>query len=307
MAETVMNSHIHFISGLPRSGSTLLSAILRQNPRFHAAMSSPVGQIVNACLTAMGAGNEFSMFLDDRKKQNILMGIFDGYYNEVPDGSVIFDTNRMWTSRLPAIQRLFPEAKVICCVRDPAWVLDSVETLVRRNAFDVSRIFGNEMERATVFSRAEALSGRGRMIGSALAALKEAYYSHEAGRLLLVDYNLLAARPQDTIPLIYRFLGEPAFDHDFDDVAYEAESFDTFMQVKGLHSVRGKVELRERRTLLPPDLFRQFSDMAFWRNDNQSLAHHIVSQKAAQGNAGQGNAGQANAGQGNAGQARQEG
>ena len=32
---------MHFISGLPRSGSTLLSAILRQNPRFYAAMSSP--------------------------------------------------------------------------------------------------------------------------------------------------------------------------------------------------------------------------------------------------------------------------
>jgi len=32
----------HFISGLPRSGSTLLSAILRQNPRFYAGMTSPV-------------------------------------------------------------------------------------------------------------------------------------------------------------------------------------------------------------------------------------------------------------------------
>ncbi|WP_442939260.1 sulfotransferase [Nostoc sp.] len=31
---------IHFISGLPRSGSTLLGALLRQNPRFHASMSS---------------------------------------------------------------------------------------------------------------------------------------------------------------------------------------------------------------------------------------------------------------------------
>jgi hypothetical protein len=28
---------LHFISGLPRSGSTLLSAILRQNPRFSPA------------------------------------------------------------------------------------------------------------------------------------------------------------------------------------------------------------------------------------------------------------------------------
>ena len=32
----------NFISGLPRSGSTLTAAILRQNPRFHAGMSSPI-------------------------------------------------------------------------------------------------------------------------------------------------------------------------------------------------------------------------------------------------------------------------
>jgi len=35
----------YFIAGLPRSGSTLLSAILRQNPRFHAAMSSPIAPL----------------------------------------------------------------------------------------------------------------------------------------------------------------------------------------------------------------------------------------------------------------------
>jgi hypothetical protein len=36
------NCAFHFISGLPRAGSTLTAAILRQNPRFHAGMSSPV-------------------------------------------------------------------------------------------------------------------------------------------------------------------------------------------------------------------------------------------------------------------------
>jgi sulfotransferase len=29
-----MRNRFHFISGLPRSGSTLLAALLRQNPRF---------------------------------------------------------------------------------------------------------------------------------------------------------------------------------------------------------------------------------------------------------------------------------
>jgi sulfotransferase len=59
---------LHFISGLPRSGSTLLAGILRQNPQFHAAMSSPVAPMMNAALEQMGAGGEFASFFDQDKR-----------------------------------------------------------------------------------------------------------------------------------------------------------------------------------------------------------------------------------------------
>jgi hypothetical protein len=48
-----MQPDIHFISGLPRSGSTLFAVILCQNPRFHAAMTSSVGSIYLAVLGAL--------------------------------------------------------------------------------------------------------------------------------------------------------------------------------------------------------------------------------------------------------------
>ena len=48
----------HFITGLPRSGSTLLSALLLQNPRFHAGMTSPVGGLFRGMLNQLGAGSE---------------------------------------------------------------------------------------------------------------------------------------------------------------------------------------------------------------------------------------------------------
>ncbi|MCB1366844.1 MAG: sulfotransferase [Rhodobacteraceae bacterium] len=267
---------MHFISGLPRSGSTLLSAILRQNPRFYAAMSSPVGPLFNATLNAMGAENEFAVFFSEDQKRAILEGIFENYYRFLDTSEVCFDTNRMWTSRLPALLELYPEAKVICCVRNPAWVMDSVERLIRKNAFDVSRMFNNPQERATVYSRAEALLNPGRMIGFAWSALKEAYYGEKSDRLLLVDYDLLAARPGEVMPLIYKFIGEDAFDHDYDDVEYEAENFDTQMLAKGLHSVRGKVELKERQTILPPDLFRRCQDLIFWHDPTGSRANRIM-------------------------------
>ena len=54
---THLPQRFHFISGLPRSGSTLLSAILRQNPRFHAGVSSPVGAFFSSVLANVSAGS----------------------------------------------------------------------------------------------------------------------------------------------------------------------------------------------------------------------------------------------------------
>ncbi len=139
-----MDQGIHFISGLPRSGSTLLAGILRQNPRFHAGMTSPVGSMYMALETAMSRRNETAVFIDDAQRQNVLKGLFSNYYDNVHQNKTVFDTNRAWCTRLPALTRLFPNARVICCVRSIGWIVDSVERLVRRNAFELSGMFGFE-------------------------------------------------------------------------------------------------------------------------------------------------------------------
>ncbi len=54
----------HFISGLPRSGSTLMGALLRQNPRFHAGMSSPVASLFDTLIAQVSAGSELSAMVD---------------------------------------------------------------------------------------------------------------------------------------------------------------------------------------------------------------------------------------------------
>jgi hypothetical protein len=57
--------------------------------------------------------------------------------------------------------RLFPDARVVCCVRDVGWIMDSVERLVRRNAFELSGMFGFEPGN-TVFTRVNRLAKRER-------------------------------------------------------------------------------------------------------------------------------------------------
>jgi sulfotransferase len=103
-------------------------------------MSGPLAGLFGALLGEMSARNEFSVFLDDAKRQRILRGLFDNFYAECT-AEVIFDTNRDWCARMPAMARLFPDAKVIACVPELPWVVDSIEQLVQGNVFSPSSIF----------------------------------------------------------------------------------------------------------------------------------------------------------------------
>lgn len=264
--------HIHFISGLPRSGSTLLSGILTQNPSIHAGMSSPVASLINGCLEQIGAGSEFYTFFDEQKRKTVCKALFDAYYQDNPK-EIIFDTNRVWTARLHQLVELYDDFKVICLVRNPAWIMDSFEKIYRKNPFDYSRMFspGN---RTTVYSRCESLLNG--VVGVALTALKEAFYGEYSENLLLVDYELLARFPEKTMKLIYDFTSIPLFQHDFDNVEYSHDEFDYTLGVKGLHTIARKVEFKQRRSILPPDLFQKYSEMAFWKDTAGSTANVIA-------------------------------
>lgn len=271
-----MEQSFHFISGLPRSGSTLLAGLFRQNHRFHAAMSSPVASLMNSCLEQIGAGSEFSSFFDEAKRKRLCQSLFDAFYHDKAEFPVIFDTNRLWTARLHQLTELYgDEFKVICCVRNPAWIMDSFEAIYRKNPFDYSRMYGPQ-SRMTVYTRCESLASVSGVLGSAWTALKEAFYGEYSDRLLLLDYDLLVSNPHSALELVYQFLDEPHFQHDMDNVDYEASEFDAQLGVDGLHRVRKKVSFVPRKTILPPDLFARYSEMAFWQDTTGTSASLIA-------------------------------
>ena len=269
----------HFISGLPRSGSTLLSAILLQNPRFHAGMTSPVGALFSGILEQCSAGSEFGAVIDIDMRRRLLRGLFDSYYADKADKPVVFDTNRQWCARLPALKDLFPKARTIACVRNVAWVMDSLERLYRANPFENTKLFGDAVERNSVYSRCETLAQHNRLVGYAWTALKEAYYGENADSMLIVDYDLLSQAPERVMRLIYDFIDEPWFEHDFDSLAYDAPEFDQALGVAGLHKVKARVALQSRRTILPPDLFEKYAELSFWK-DGASSAANVIRMKS---------------------------
>src|SRR3569833_1438580 len=111
----------HFISGLPRSGSTLLAAILNQNPRFRAGMTSPLADIMGVVMAEASSKNDFSFALSEEQRFSLLRGLAENLYAGRARADVVFDTSRLWCSRMRLRETLFPQGKVIACVRNLSW------------------------------------------------------------------------------------------------------------------------------------------------------------------------------------------
>jgi sulfotransferase len=257
---------IHFIAGLPRSGSSLLSGILRQNPRFQAGISSPLADIFANLARSMSGFNDSSIFIDDEQRRRMLRSVVNAYFPE--NSEVVFDTNRVWCAFLPAIAELFPEARIVCCVRNPVWVLDSIETHVQRNGLSTSRLFNWDV-RGNVYTRVETLMGKDGIVKRALGNLRQAWFGEHARRIVAIRYESLTGNPAETIAGLYQAIGEAPFDHDFARVEYDEPQYDAILGLPGFHRVSGPVRINRRETILPPDIFKQH-DICFWDEASQN-------------------------------------
>lgn len=252
-----------FISGLPRSGSTLLSAILRQNPEFYADISSPVQSLVTSTINVITA-SENNHSIDEDRRKHILKSLFNAYYDSV-SSKTVFDTSRGWTAKTSLLKDLYPQTKIICCVRDLPWILDSFERISAKNSLYAATLVDDEA-RQTVTTRCDAL-----MDVKKEGQVVKPYYFLEEGLLLnpdmilLVEYESLCKQPESVMREIYEFIGKPYFDHDFKNVEYENEVFDKALNMKNLHTVKKEVTWQERPSILPKSVWDKYSGKEFWR------------------------------------------
>jgi sulfotransferase len=284
--------NLHFISGLPRSGSTLLRALLGQNPRFRVGISSPLFYLMNSLVTAMSADTLLTR-LTDEQRGRVLLGVIDGIYGpgfglqasgfgepfmpgldedrKPKPEALIFDTNRLWTGRLPLLKRLLPACRMICCVRNPAWVLDSYERLYRKNPLRHPCTFGAS-DLWSVYARAEVLMNPARgAVGMAWRALRDAWHSAPEC-LILVEYDKLVAAPHSVMRRIHEELGEEDFFYDYENVGLDSSLYgeiDDRAGLPGLHRLRGRVQAEGREPVIPPDLFAKYKGLAFWETSSE--------------------------------------
>ena len=123
----------------------------------------------------------------------------------------------------------------------------------------------SEPENTNVYTRAQTLMRDDRTVGFAYMALKHAITSAEKTMIMLIEYEQLSKQPKETMQAIYKFINQPYFEHDFNDVEVSYDEFDSDVNLKGLHTTRKKVEFIPRETILPPDIWQRYSGLEVWR------------------------------------------
>lgn len=259
----------HMITGLPRSGSTLISSILNQNPRFTTGISDPLLLYLKGMLNVNNHMIGAEALVPPAKVKTILRGIADLYYED--GNEVCFNTNREWTSDTSLAKQVFPEFKMIVCVRDVPWILDSFEKLNNANPFSTKAIY-NFLSLQTVYERAKMLMGQHEdepgYVMYPLKNLMHAAYCAERDRLLFVEYDALVSKPEQVTRKIYEFIEEPYYEHDFDNVGRTYKEYDTPLRMEGLHDVRNVISKDERRTVLPNEIWSEYEKYSFWKFDH---------------------------------------
>jgi sulfotransferase len=237
---------LHFISGLPRAGATLLCNILAQNPRFHT--SSPPG-ILDVMFLVRRQWNqvvEFKATPNEKGKLRVLRGVLDSFYSAGGvTQPVIFDKSRAWLGMIEMAETLFEtEARILVPVRDVRDVLASFEKLWRSNQH-----MRQVTESAAKGPAWETQGGRCALwlqgeqpVGLCYNRIKDAITRGYSDRLHFVDFDQLTQRPEEIMEGIYEFLGEDAFPHDFNNIPQVTTDFDEMYPVPGMPAIRPKLE-----------------------------------------------------------------
>jgi sulfotransferase len=259
----------YFISGLPRSGSTLLSAILKQNPKFYADIASPMSGIFKQIITSFTL-SENKINIYEQKRCDSLIGFAEGYYKDI-DCPVVFDSCRDWTSKTPLLKTVFPYTKIICCVRDIPWILDSFERISNRNSLSINTLI-NEDAGHCVDTRCTSMMDplKNGHVYKPLKHLEDGLMANPE-MICLVEYENLCKNPEKEIRKIYEFIGMDYYDHDFNSVDYKNEMFDLSFGMRDLHTVKKQVRWESRDTILPKHIWDRYSGLEFWRDKSQLM------------------------------------
>lgn len=219
---------LHFVSGLPRSGSTLFTSILSQNPLIHAEGVSGLCDLMWSAAQSVERNKKWNG--NPRGSEHIVSRLPDLYYQDIQK-PIVIDKCRAWTLPLNVEmlrKYVTPEPKIICCVRNIEQVEQSFLSLFARNG-------RSDFYDSPMFSELQI----------SMAGVENALQSGDANTFLFIDYEDLIDSPDGVFRDVYSFLGMDYFQHDFTNVESSSNENDSVYGLIGMHEVRNKVGKRD--------------------------------------------------------------
>lgn len=218
-----------FLSGLPRTGSTLLSAILAQNPDIHTEGNSAVCQLMwDMQYSCLNSAKE--QLLATRRYQtpkDIISTIPDAYYKDVSK-KIVVDKCRSWT--LPAnldmiVNYITETPKIIVLERPVDEIVDSFVKLRMKNGW----------------SKEAAVAGLQQPDSEPIMrSLSGVNYAKQTGQdwFLFITYKDLVEHTEDTLARIYDFCGWAPYQHDLTNIVNNHPEDDSVYGLHGHHDIR---------------------------------------------------------------------
>jgi sulfotransferase len=247
-----MKRKFFYISGLPRTGSSLLSNILMQNPSVHAEGRSALCQMMWDMQCSIEGPSREALEANRRvpkTNMSVMQALPDLYYSGV-DREIVFDKSRTWTryANHQMLKRYIGEnPKVIVLVRP-------VDEIVRSFAkLRIDNGWTGDVYTDLIMPGTDPLT-------ASLDGIAHAKFIRDDG-FLFVTYKSLVENPAMVLRAIYKHCELDWFAHDFDNVEQKFTEDDAGFGLVGMHNVRQKIGLRANDIVLPTNIQAICDDM----------------------------------------------
>ena len=208
----------NYISGLPRSGSTLLTNVLLQNPKFQTTATSSLLEFLLQVRDNWSKLEGHSNYPDGQDKWSVIRAILQSYHKT--DRPIIFDKNRGWSTHIEFMEKVTGEkARIIACVRNLEDICTSFEKLFRKNRAD-GEIHGefSNTQMKTLDGRISAWTADEGVLGRPYVSLLDTIQRGLGDRILFFPYEEWTANPEKWFKILYNFIGEEYYQHDFNNI-----------------------------------------------------------------------------------------
>jgi sulfotransferase len=238
-----------FLAGLPRSGSTMLAALLSQNPNTKVSEASTLLNLITEIRAFWNHAPRHRSINKADRLIPILKAVFNSYHPNNYD--VVIDKHRDWPLYLDLMNKVNEsKVKVICTVRNPVEVAASFDRLHIKEPETYTQVEEfTKRTGSTTLDRAKSILSPDGSGGLAFSALYEAaIVQNKVDQMLFVDYHKLCENPQKQLMRIYNFIGMDYFkEHTFESIKPAEQQKDDFIQgYRTLHKIEENVRLGKK-------------------------------------------------------------